>query len=73
VPFKYRNRRVSGEWRVEGGGWEEGEWPISFFLQNFRQFPILALVVGVLAGAFGIGGGLIQAPLMLALGVVPGN
>lgn len=38
-----------------------------------RQFPVLAFVVGVMAGAFGIGGGLIQAPLMLALGVVPGT
>lgn len=32
----------------------------------------MAFIVGLCAGAFGIGGGLIQGPLMLALGVGPG-
>jgi len=35
------------------------------------MFPVMAFVVGLCAGAFGIGGGLIQGPLMLALGVAP--
>jgi len=35
-------------------------------------FPTMAFIVGLCAGAFGIGGGLIQGPLMLALGVAPG-
>jgi len=36
---------------------------------NTRTYPLLAIVAGLAAGMFGIGGGIIKGPLMLALGV----
>jgi len=39
--------------------------------KNLILFPVLAFVVGLVAGFFGIGGGVLQAPLMLELGVIP--
>lgn len=37
--------------------------------QNTVTYPALAIVAGIAAGMFGIGGGIVKGPLMLALGV----
>ena len=37
--------------------------------QNTITFPCMAIVAGLAAGMFGIGGGIVKGPLMLALGV----
>jgi hypothetical protein len=39
--------------------------------ENTITFPALAIVAGLAAGLFGIGGGIVKGPLMLALGVHP--
>jgi uncharacterized membrane protein YfcA len=38
---------------------------------NTVRYPIYAIVAGLVAGMFGIGGGIVKGPLMLALGVHP--
>jgi uncharacterized membrane protein YfcA len=43
-------------------GWDES---------NTTIYPIFAIVAGLVAGMFGIGGGIIVGPLMLAIGVHP--
>ena len=35
------------------------------------QYPLICIVAGLCAGMFGIGGGIVQVPLMLHLGVNP--
>jgi hypothetical protein len=35
---------------------------------NTITYPLLAIVAGLVAGLFGVGGGIIKGPLMLALG-----
>lgn len=55
--------------RIESGGivlsdihWDE---------RNTLVYPLYAIVAGLVAGMFGVGGGIIKGPLMLALGVNP--
>lgn len=38
---------------------------------NTIKYPCLAILAGLVAGMFGIGGGIVKGPLMLALGVHP--
>lgn len=38
---------------------------------NTVRYPLMAIVAGLVAGMFGIGGGIVKGPLMLALGVHP--
>ncbi|GKY96259.1 hypothetical protein MPSEU_000585600 [Mayamaea pseudoterrestris] len=38
---------------------------------NSVRYPVYAIVAGIVAGLFGIGGGIVKGPLMLALGVHP--
>lgn len=38
---------------------------------SIRYFPILSIVAGMISGMFGIGGGIINAPLMLEIGIDP--
>uniref|UniRef100_I2CPE9 Transmembrane protein TauE like protein n=1 Tax=Nannochloropsis gaditana (strain CCMP526) TaxID=1093141 RepID=I2CPE9_NANGC len=35
------------------------------------KFPLLCVMAGVLAGVFGVGGGIVKGPLMLEMGVLP--
>ena len=42
---------------------------ISWNESNTISYPLMAIVAGLAAGLFGIGGGVIKGPLMLALGV----
>ncbi|GLD95146.1 hypothetical protein PINS_up003771 [Pythium insidiosum] len=39
--------------------------------RNVQYFPLVAMGAGTLAGMFGIGGGMINAPMLLELGVDP--
>ncbi|KAL9183556.1 hypothetical protein ACHAXT_004412 [Thalassiosira profunda] len=39
--------------------------------RNTLLYPTMAIVAGLVAGMFGIGGGIVKGPLMLALGVHP--
>jgi uncharacterized membrane protein YfcA len=52
--------------RVKTGGplLSEIEWDE----ENTVTYPLLAIVAGLVAGMFGVGGGIIKGPLMLALG-----
>lgn len=51
-------------------GWEASS-EIGWDEDNTIQYPALAIVAGLAAGMFGIGGGIVKGPLMLALGVHP--
>lgn len=44
---------------------------ISWDAQNTVLYPSYAIVAGLAAGLFGVGGGIIKGPLMLSLGVHP--
>jgi uncharacterized membrane protein YfcA len=44
---------------------------IDWTRENTITYPCYAIVAGLVAGLFGVGGGLIEGPLMLALGVHP--
>jgi len=39
--------------------------------QNSLRFPILCAAAGLMAGLFGVGGGIVKGPLMLEMGVPP--
>lgn len=39
--------------------------------QSIRYFPIFSILAGMISGMFGIGGGIINAPLMLEIGIDP--
>jgi uncharacterized membrane protein YfcA len=41
--------------------------------ENTITYPIFAIVAGLVAGLFGVGGGIIKGPLMLALGMYQSN
>merc|ERR1712129_56226 len=38
---------------------------------NTIKYPLLCAISGLLAGLFGVGGGIVKGPLMLEMGVVP--
>lgn len=38
---------------------------------SIRYFPLLSIAAGMISGMFGIGGGIINAPLMLEIGIDP--
>lgn len=38
---------------------------------SIRFFPIISVSAGLVAGMFGIGGGILNAPLLLELGIEP--
>ncbi|CAB9529197.1 Sulfite exporter TauE/SafE family protein [Seminavis robusta] len=55
--------------RMESGGPVLSE--IDWDEENTIRYPLYAIVAGLVAGMFGVGGGIIKGPLMLALGVHP--
>lgn len=55
----YKNKDIS----AGGLGWLT---PVTAFV-----YPLLSLVAGILAGAIGIGGGLVKGPLLLEIGLSP--
>eukprot|EP00884_Botryococcus_braunii_P020922 jgi/Botrbrau1/7513/Bobra.0019s0004.1 len=60
---QYRSRKASGYL------WQEGD--IEWTSRSSIIFPILCSSAGIVAGAFGIGGGIVKGPLLLELGVLP--
>ena len=68
LPFVYcaRSELLS---RVNQGKPVESD--ISWNDENTILYPCYAIVAGLVAGLFGIGGGIIKGPLMLSLGVHP--
>ena len=55
--------------RVQSGGPVTSD--IDWNEENTILYPAYAIVAGLVAGMFGVGGGIIKGPLMLALGVHP--
>eukprot|EP00929_Paragymnodinium_shiwhaense_P025280 TRINITY_DN15335_c0_g3_i1.p1 TRINITY_DN15335_c0_g3~~TRINITY_DN15335_c0_g3_i1.p1 ORF type:complete len:595 (-),score=94.46 TRINITY_DN15335_c0_g3_i1:112-1896(-) len=60
---EYNYKIQSGHQFAEG----EVQWDSS----NAIRYPLLCAVSGLLAGLFGVGGGIVKGPLMLEMGVVP--
>ena len=56
------DRIASGAPKISDIEWDE---------HNTIKYPGYAIVAGLVAGLFGIGGGIVKGPLMLALGVHP--
>ena len=52
--------------RAESGGPLISE--IEWNSKNTISYPLLSICAGLVAGLFGVGGGIVQGPLMLALG-----
>ena len=48
---------------------EEGD--IVWTARTTLTYPALCSIAGIIAGMFGVGGGIVKGPLMLALGVLP--
>ena len=65
IAFAYWTRRTILE-RMESGGPALSE--IEWNEHNTLVYPLYANVAGLVAGMFGVGGGIIKGPLMLALG-----
>jgi uncharacterized membrane protein YfcA len=60
--FSILNRIQSGSPVLSDIEWDE---------HNTLLYPLYAIVAGLVAGLFGVGGGIIKGPLMLALGKPP--
>jgi len=60
---EYRQKVESGHTFVSG----EVKWDS----QNSLKFPIVCAAAGLMAGLFGVGGGIVKGPLMLEMGVPP--
>lgn len=52
-------------------GWEFRDGDVQWDESKTIQYPIIGVLSGVIAGMFGIGGGLINGPLMVELGFNP--
>lgn len=49
--------------------WTEGE--IEWTPRNTIVYPLICSLAGLVAGLFGVGGGIVKGPLMLEMGVLP--
>ena len=52
-------------------GYVPVEGDVEWTEENSIRYPLLCSFAGLLAGVFGVGGGLLKGPLMLELGVLP--
>jgi len=52
-------------------GWEFLDGDVEWNSERTVHYPLVAVLSGTIAGMFGIGGGLINGPLMVELGFVP--
>ncbi|CAK0781249.1 hypothetical protein CVIRNUC_005324 [Coccomyxa viridis] len=58
------------EKRVAAGyEWTEGE--VEWTPRNTIVYPLICSMAGLVAGLFGVGGGIVKGPLMLEMGVLP--
>merc|ERR1719215_2592067 len=54
---------------ASGHAFDEGE--VQWNDKNSVRYPALCALSGLLAGLFGVGGGIVKGPLMLEMGVIP--
>merc|ERR1711939_1085825 len=54
-----------------GAGWEFHDGDVEWNEERTIHYPLVAILSGLIAGMFGIGGGIINGPLMVELGFVP--
>jgi uncharacterized membrane protein YfcA len=52
-------------------GWEFHDGDVEWTPERTIHYPMVAILSGLIAGMFGIGGGLINGPLMVELGFIP--
>lgn len=52
-------------------GWENVDGDVEWDEQRTLMYPVVGILSGLIAGMFGIGGGIINGPLMVELGFVP--
>lgn len=52
-----------------GHNFVEGE--VQWNPQNTVKYPLMCAASGLLAGLFGVGGGIVKGPLMLEMGIIP--
>ncbi|EIE22493.1 hypothetical protein COCSUDRAFT_47913 [Coccomyxa subellipsoidea C-169] len=55
--------------QASGYVWTEGD--VEWSRRNTLLFPALSSLAGLIAGMFGVGGGIVKGPLMLEMGVLP--
>ncbi|BDA43515.1 probable sulfite exporter TauE/SafE family protein 3 [Coccomyxa sp. Obi] len=55
--------------QASGYVWTEGD--VEWSPRNTIIFPALSSLAGLIAGMFGVGGGIVKGPLMLEMGVLP--
>ncbi|KAG1700354.1 hypothetical protein DVH05_012155 [Phytophthora capsici] len=68
--FSLKNLKVTYEKQLTLG-YEFGAHEIKWTTSSVRFFPISSLAAGAASGMFGIGGGIINGPLLLEVGVDP--
>jgi len=66
-----RNYLVKRQERKERCGYEYVEGDIKWDQQATLLYPVICTLAGFFAGMFGVGGGIVKGPLMLAMGVHP--
>ena len=67
----YRNVVVRRYFERLRAGYVPIQGDVEWNEQNAIAYPLMCSMAGLLAGIFGIGGGLLKGPLMLELGVLP--
>merc|ERR1711985_120931 len=50
---------------------EFGDGDIKWDANNTIRYPLVCTISGLLAGLFGVGGGIVKGPLMLEMGIIP--
>ncbi|KAF4040601.1 Sulfite exporter TauE/SafE [Phytophthora infestans] len=68
--FSLKNLGATYE-KQQSGGYELEAHEIKWTPSSIRYFPMCSLAAGAVSGMFGIGGGIINGPLLLEVGVDP--
>ncbi|KAL3666619.1 hypothetical protein V7S43_008242 [Phytophthora oleae] len=68
--FSLKNLRATYE-KQQSPGYEFGTHEIKWTASSIRFFPMSSLAAGAASGMFGIGGGIINGPLLLEVGIDP--
>jgi uncharacterized membrane protein YfcA len=71
VSLYARHLLVAEYYRKEHVGYQYVEGDIRWNERNSVIYPLLCTTAGIFSGMFGVGGGIIQGPLMLAMGILP--
>lgn len=68
----YFRRRLMAEYQQKVElGYTFGAGEVRWDSQNSLKFPFVCALAGLMAGLFGVGGGVVKGPLMLEMGVLP--